>query len=216
MRRRRTGSGLVGHHIRAVGEHRRDESEHVAIRVEQVADATDALHVSQRQRLGAAEAQPLREQLVDAAVDADHEITAVDWGSWLGGGTLALREPPVDAATRRIHSDRTFAGVYGPIRHVTELGEPPPQQFCIEVDEPLRLGCMYLEVHNEVRHDASLSQWSSRYAALRQASTGRAERSESGLGPGLALASWDLAVGARARRWGVTGSEAIRNLCRQA
>ena len=42
------------------------------------------------------------------------------------------------------------------IRHLTELREPPPEKFDVEVDEPLRLGRMDLEVHDEVRHDASL------------------------------------------------------------
>ena len=63
-----------------------------------------------------------------------------------------------------VHPDGALTGVDRPVRHVAELSELPAEQFGVEVDEPLRLGRMYLEVHDEVRHDASLGRSSSRYA----------------------------------------------------
>src|SRR3954454_815401 len=154
----------AGHDVRAVGEYRRDEPEHVAVGVEQVAHAADALHVRQWERLGAAEIEALLEQLIDTAVDADDDVAPVHRSPALWGRALALGEPAVDAVAGCVRAHGTLTGVDGPVRHVAELGELPTEQFAVEVNEPLRLGRMYLEVHDEVRHDVSFGLSSSRYA----------------------------------------------------
>src|SRR3954454_10270926 len=154
----------AGHDVRAVGEYRRDEPEHVAVGVEQVAHAADALHVRQWERLGAAEIEALLEQLIDTAVDADDDVAPVHRSPALWGRALALAEPAVDAVAGFVRAHGTLTGVDGPVRHVAELGELPTEQFAVEVNEPLRLGRVYLEVHDKVRHDASLGHSNSRYA----------------------------------------------------
>src|SRR4051794_18669764 len=162
---------LAGHHVRAVGEYRRDEPEHVAVGVEQVAHAADALHVRQRKRLSAAETQALLEQLIDTAVDADDHVAPVHRSPALWGRALALGEPAVDAVAGCVRAHGTLTGVDGPVRHVAELCELPAEQFTVEVNEPVRLGRMYLEVHDEVRHYASLGRFNSRYAGCRRPRT---------------------------------------------
>ena len=141
-------------------------------RVEQVADTADALHVVQRQCLRGPEVEAFLEELVDAAVDAHHDVAAVDGPAALGCRALTLREPAVDAVPGGVHADGAITGVDRPVGHVAELRERPPEQLPVEVDERLRLRRMDLEVHDEVRHGNSLNDAPSRYAGRTASSRG--------------------------------------------
>src|SRR4051794_21231352 len=132
--------------------------------IEQVAHAADALHVGEWERLSAAEIQALLEQLIDTAVDADDDVAPVHRSPALRGRALALGKPTVDAVAGGVRAHGSLTGVDRPVRHVAELRELPTEQFAVEVNEPLRLGRVYLEVHDEVRHGASLGHSNARYA----------------------------------------------------
>src|SRR4051812_34585554 len=104
---------LGAHGRRAVGHDRGDEAEDVVVRVEQVADAANALHVARGPPLPAAELHGTTHEAVDVAVDADDEPVPVARRVDLGLRPLSLGEPAVDAMAggARDVADRTLARV---------------------------------------------------------------------------------------------------------
>jgi len=56
-------------------------------------------------------------------------------------------------------ADGPLARVDRPVRLIAELGELPAEEAGVEVDQPLRLRRVDLEMHDQVRHRMPPSIW---------------------------------------------------------
>src|SRR5689334_16496650 len=148
-----------GHAHRAVGHDRRDQAEDVVVGIEQVAAAADAGPILGRQCLRRTELDAAGHQSVDV-IDTDHDVAARDRRADLGLRTHPRDQAAVDAHARlagRV-ADRAFARLDHPVRLLTTAVrlESPAKQLAVEVDEPLGIGCVDLEVDDEIGHRGRL------------------------------------------------------------